>query len=219
MKFLKLLPLIGAALLATAAAAGPITLTYVQEPSDHPWTVSGTITLPDDNLITEGRYLKWFADEMGFDPMPDGLQASGTATLPVYVQGELVGSATGTGSIHDGWWSFMDLTYLGDNKARGGFAVQSGDDYQFNFQPPSTVEFHLNSPKFEITFSSPDLLDFALREEGLWVVAALTGLWGPGFSAPGYWQIENHEVPEPGTLLLLTGALAGLALSRRRKQS
>jgi hypothetical protein len=35
--------------------------------------------------------------------------------------------------------------------------------------------------------------------------------------APGKWV--SAQVPEPGTLLLLTGALAGLAFSRRRKQS
>ncbi len=204
MKIRKRFPLLASLLVAAAAHAGPLKLSFVLgEPTAEeiewgaPKAAQGIAILPDDSLITTGTYDFYWQSSYGWgedDPIPELLYTWANISYPDrydndWTNGEYIDRAF---ESRDGPAFHVVFHYWGDNRATGGFSGGDWNDGSFYF----------------VANERNYWLQYAGMYENFWVD-----------NLPGYWTVEPYRVPEPGTLLLLTGSLAALALSRRRQQS
>lgn len=135
MIFSKLIPVLASALIASAAHAGPLLLTFVPSAGNG----EGRVVLPDDSLITQGSYMLQFNSD---DQPPAFLSGYAKATFEMLdLDTNLPTGETIVGEEEfPAWYFIVSFNYLGDNKASGGFGVDNVDRV-FSFYPGTYASY------------------------------------------------------------------------------
>ena len=203
--------------LSTAALAGPISIANASFESPVQSAPLGYSTTGIASWVTTGTAGVWnptltaspnYAATWGTTPLPDGSQI-GFSTGGTIAQ--TLGTNYATGSLYS-------LTVAFGNRLDGPY-IPTGVTMQLFATNTGTIVATQNINVGSITRGTFQDFTLSYTADGSSNGKAIGILFTSGGEQLDIDNVRLNSVPEPGTLILLGGALAGIGMVRRRKQA
>jgi hypothetical protein len=180
--------------LSAQSIAAPITLNFVSTGNQ---LATGTLTLPDETLLTTGRY-NFLYNSTDNGLIPPAIRPTGQGSFVYPVRNIFTSMYDGVLSTYadrlGGNYMSVDLATV-NGVIRGGFTAR-------NYATDGSFEFRSVRFGFSNEYTS---WDSNFRNDS-------------GVTLGGYWVVENASVPiAPTYLLLVLGLVMSLTIAQKRR--